>query len=74
MKPVKHGFMKSGSETVLANDATLQLQVPTKTKRALALKAADTGTPMRLLVLNALKDAGFPVPVEALVDRRKPQP
>ena len=74
MKPCLTGFMKPGPETVVTSDATLQLQVPAETKRALALKAADTGTPMRLLVLSALKDAGFPVPVEALVDRRKLHP
>jgi hypothetical protein len=37
------------------------------------MKAADTGTPMRLLVLAALKEAGFPVAAEALVDPRKPK-
>ncbi len=59
--------------SVATDDANLQLQVPAETKRALALKAAGTGIPMRLLVLAALKDAGYPVPQEALVDRRKPQ-
>jgi hypothetical protein len=66
--------MKPDTAPSVANDVTLQLQVPAETKRALAMKAADTGTPMRLLVLAALKDAGFPVAVEALVDRRKPKP
>lgn len=66
--------MKSNTASTLANEVTLQLQVPAETKRAIAMKAADTGTPMRLLVLAALKEAGFPVADEALVDRRKPKP
>lgn len=74
MKPCLLGFMKSSSNPIAANDANLQLQMPAQTKRAIAMKAADTGTPMRLLVLAALKEAGFPVPDDALVDRRKPQP
>ena len=60
--------------SVSTDDGKLQLHVPTETKRALALKAAGTGIPMRLLVLAALKDAGYPVPQKALVDRRKSQP
>ena len=66
--------MKPETAPTNANDVTLQLQVPAETKRALAMKAADTGAPMRLLVLAALKEAGFPVATEALVDRRKPTP
>lgn len=74
MKVWLYDFMKYGALSAATDDAHLQLQVPTETKRALALKAADTGIPMRLLVLTALKEAGFPVPSEALVDRRKPRP
>jgi len=66
--------MKPDTAAAVANEVTLQLQVPAETKRALAIKAADTGKPMRLLVLAALKEAGFPVAAEALIDRRKPKP
>lgn len=74
MKPCFYVFMKRRSKSIAMTDATLQLQVPAETKRALALKAADTGTPIRLLVLSALKEAGFPVPTDTMVDRRKSQP
>ena len=74
IKPWFNDLMKNGAMTFTSDDANLQLQMPAETKRALALMAADTGIPMRLLVLTALKDAGYPVPQEALVDRRKSLP
>ena len=49
----------------------LMLTVPDATRRALALKAAEQGTTMRALVLEALKRAGYPVPPDELVDRRR---
>lgn len=65
--------MKPEKRTALSHtaDETLQVQIPAATKRALLMRAAETGTPMRVLVLDALKAAGFPVPQHALVDRRK---
>ena len=57
----------------LPDDETLQVQVPAATKRAIHIRSAETGAPMRVLVLKALAAYGFPVPEEALVDRRKPQ-
>jgi len=57
----------------LSDDETLQVQVPAATKRAIHIRAAETGDPMRVLVLKALAAYGFPVPEEALIDRRKPQ-
>ena len=57
----------------LPDDETLQVQVPAATKRAIHIRSAETGDPMRVLVLKALAAYGFPVPDEALVDRRKPQ-
>ncbi|MEL6646417.1 MAG: hypothetical protein AAFQ05_01720 [Pseudomonadota bacterium] len=65
--------MKPYTALVIANDFTSQLQVPAETESALAMKAVDTVTAMRLLVLATLKDAGVPVVVEALFDRRKPK-
>lgn len=49
----------------------LMLTVPEATRRALALQAAEQGTTMRALVLEALKKAGYPVPADELVDRRR---
>ena len=57
----------------LLDDETLQVQVPAATKRAIHIRSAETGDPMRLLVLKALAAYGLPVPEDALVDRRKPQ-
>ena len=57
----------------LLDDETLQVQVPAATKRAIHIRSAETGDPMRLLVLKARAAYGFPVPEDALVDRRKPQ-
>lgn len=67
MKPAKPSASSS------ASDENLQVQIPAATKRALLIRAAETGTPMRVLVLDALKASGFPVPQHALVDRRKTQ-
>lgn len=51
----------------------LQLFLPAATKRAIALRAADTGETVLVTVLRALNAYGFPVPEDALVDRRKPR-
>jgi hypothetical protein len=67
--------MKPDSDhaTHLPDDETLQVQVPATTKRAIHIRSAETGDPMRVLVLKALAAYGFPVPDQALVDRRKQQ-
>jgi len=54
-------------------EETLQVQVPAVTKRAVHIRSAETGDPMRVLVLKALAAYGFPVPEQAITDRRKPQ-
>ena len=48
----------------------LQVIIPTETLRALRMQAADEMTTVRVLVLRALKDAGYPVPADELKDRR----
>lgn len=53
-----------------ANDQ-LQLAIPSTTKRALKIRSVETGEPVRLLVLKALRQAGYEVPEDELVDRRK---
>lgn len=49
----------------------LQVQVPAATKRVLAIKAAEAGETVRVIVLRALKAYGVTVPAEAISDRRK---
>ena len=67
--------MKTGSRLIPVpeRDRTLQVQVPASTKQAIHIRSAETGDPMRVLVLRALAAYGFPVPEEAITDRRKPQ-
>lgn len=52
-------------------EATLQIFLPAATKRAVAVRAAETGETVRVIVLRALDAYGFPVPEDALVDRRR---
>jgi len=52
-------------------EETLQITVPKITKKSLKISAAETGDPMRLIVLRALARAGIQVPEEELHDRRK---
>ena len=64
--------MKS-SGSVSVPEAILQVQIPASTKRAIHIRSAETGDPMRVLVLKALVAFGFPVPSGAITDRRKPE-
>jgi hypothetical protein len=43
------------------DDAHLQVTIPRRLKRALDVRAADTGRTKRSIVLQALRDAGFDV-------------
>lgn len=52
-------------------EETLQITVPKITKKSLKIRAAESGDPMRLIVLRALADVGIQVPEEELQDRRK---
>lgn len=61
---------KQSKGTVLAEEA-LQLFLPAATKREIAVRAAETGETIRVVVLRALHAYGFKVPAESLVDRRK---
>lgn len=49
----------------------LMLMVPAETLQALRVKAAEDGSTVRAIVLDALRAAGFPVPPAELVDRRR---
>jgi hypothetical protein len=52
-------------------DVPLQVTVPRVTKRSLKMRAAESGEPMRVVVLKALASAGITVPLGELHDRRK---
>ncbi len=52
-------------------DENLQISVPHSTKKSLKIRSAETGDPMRVIVLKALAAAGIEVPEEELKDRRK---
>jgi len=49
----------------------LMITVPEATRTALAVRAAEQGTTIRALVLDALKRAGYPVPADEITDRRR---
>lgn len=49
----------------------LQITIPRVTKRSLKMRAAESGEPMRVVVLKALASAGITVPQSELHDRRK---
>jgi hypothetical protein len=50
---------------------SLQITVPPITKKSLKILSAESGDPMRLIVLRALAAVGVQVPSEELQDRRK---
>jgi len=49
----------------------LMVTVPPETQQALRVRAAQEGTTVRALVLEALRKDGYPVPPAELVDRRR---
>lgn len=49
----------------------LQITIPRVTKRSLKMRAAESGEPMRVIVLKALASAGITVPQSELHDRRR---
>jgi|LakMenEpi03Aug12_release.lakeMendotaPanAssembly.Ray.scaffolds.fasta_scaffold53746_5 hypothetical protein len=51
--------------------AQLMLTVPQSVAVALRVKAGETGSTVRALVLQALSKAGYPVPADELRDRRR---
>jgi hypothetical protein len=56
----------------LEQEVAVQIRMPAVTKRSLSVRAAETGEPMRVIVLRALADAGIQVPEHELLGRRKP--
>jgi hypothetical protein len=55
----------------MGSEEPLQITVPKVTKKSLKMRSAESGDPMRVIVLRALADAGIQVPDEELQDRRK---
>lgn len=53
------------------SEENLQISVPHSTKKSLKIRSAETGDPMRVIVLRALAAVGIEVPEEELKDRRK---
>jgi hypothetical protein len=49
----------------------LMLMVPAETLKTLRVRAAEDGTTVRALVLEALSKAGYPVSADEVIDRRK---
>ena len=47
------------------------LRMPEATLQALRVKAAEQKTTARMLVLEALRKTGYPVPPTELIDRRR---
>ena len=56
---------------IIDKELTLQLFLPAATKREIALRAAESGETIRMIVLRALDAYGFHVPRHTLMDRRK---
>lgn len=59
------------SETGKDDEESLQLTVPSQTKKDLRMRSAESGEPIRVIVLRALAAAGIRVPDKELQDRRK---
>lgn len=59
------------SKRAVPSEEALQLFLPAATKREIAVRAAETGETIRVVVLRALHAYGFKVPSGSLVDRRK---
>jgi hypothetical protein len=49
----------------------LMLMAPAETVKALRMRAAEEGTTVRALVLEALRNSGYSVPLDDIVDRRR---
>lgn len=78
MKSLNHVTMTSmaksstnAGQPTAEPEENLQITVPRATKKSLKLRSAETGDPMRVIVLRALATVGIQVPNEELKDRRK---
>jgi hypothetical protein len=66
LPPVMPAVRKSKGE-----GTGLMIVVPTETLKSLRTRAAENGSTVRALVLVALSNAGYPVPADELIDRRR---
>jgi hypothetical protein len=51
--------------------AGLMIMVPIETLKMLRMRAAETGSTVRALVLESLQKCGYSVPTDELMDRRR---
>ena len=56
-----------------AKPSTILLQVPSALKRRLVVDAAQRGMTIRALILQALSETGYDIPLEERKDKRKTQ-
>ena len=54
-----------------AKPSTILLQVPSALKRRLVVDAAQRGMTIRALILQALSETGYDIPLEERKDKRK---
>ena len=57
-----------------AKPSTILLQVPVALKRRLVVDAAQRGMTIRALILQALSESGYDIPLEERKDKRKTRP
>jgi phosphoketolase len=67
---VRAGKAGKFAPALLEPEVPLQVTVPTKVKRALDVKAAQTGRTRRALVLEGLKQVGVDVTEDDIAGRR----
>ena len=66
LPPATQGTRKSKGD-----GSGLMIMVPADTLIALRTRAAETQSTVRACVLEALRKAGYPVPADELIDRRR---
>lgn len=67
----RHPPATVGRNTGRGEGVGLTIMIPEETRKALKITAAERETTVRVLVLEALKGAGYPVPEDGIEDRRK---
>jgi hypothetical protein len=67
----KYGPLRPVTRKSKGEGTALMIMVPTETLKSLRTQAAENGSTVRALVLMALSTAGYPVPADELVDRRR---
>ena len=55
---------------LMERQKTLSVEVPESLRKAIAIRAAETGEPLRSITLRAFRSIGFHVAEEEIADRR----